>query len=55
MQKDLSTDIKENEKSKVNYIKKYNKKLKSLKIILLIIFALFIIRTGRNMIIMANF
>lgn len=54
MQKDLSTDIKENEKSKVNYIKKYNKKLKSLKIILLIIFALFIIRTGRNMIIMAN-
>ncbi len=54
MQKDLSTDIKENEKSKVNYIKKYNKKLKSLKIILLIILGLFIIRTGRNMIIMEN-
>ena len=54
MQKDLTTDTKENEKSKVNYIKKYNRKLKSLKVILLIILALFIIRTGRNMIIMVD-
>lgn len=54
MQKDLSVDTKENEITKVNYIKKYNRKLKSLKIILLIILAIFLIRTGRNMIIMAE-
>lgn len=54
MQKDLNVGTNKNEKSKVNYIKKYNRKLKSLKIILLIILAIFLIRTGRNMIIMAN-
>lgn len=54
MQKDLSTDIKKNEKTKVNYIKKYNKKLKTLKIILLIILTIFVIRTARNMIIISS-
>lgn len=54
MKKDLETDIKENEKTKVNYIKKYNKKLKLLKIILLIIISVFVIITGRKVIIMSS-
>lgn len=54
MQKDLEIDVQKQEKGKVNYIKKYNKKLKVLKIILLIIITVFIIRTSRNMIIMSS-
>ena len=39
-------------KKKWNFIKKYNKKLKILKFILLVIIILFIVRVGRNAIIL---
>ncbi len=54
MKKEIELDVKKSDKKEVNYIKKYNKKLRILKIILLAILAVFIIRTGRNMIILSS-
>ena len=54
MEKDLKLDSKKKDNREVKYIKKYNNKMKILKIILLIIIALFLIRTGRNFIIISS-
>lgn len=54
MKKDLDTNNTKSDKKEVNYIKKYNKKLRTLKIVLLIILTVFVIRTGRNMIIISS-
>lgn len=51
MQNTLRINNTSNNIKEVKYIKKYNKKLKVLKVIILIIVALFILRIGRNAII----
>lgn len=51
MQNTLKINNTINNVKEVKYIKKYNKKLRLLKVTLLIIVALFILRTGRNAII----
>lgn len=48
MQKELKTQAFETDKNKVNYIKKYNKKMKALKIVLSLILLAFIIVVGRR-------
>lgn len=54
MQKNLKIDENKKDNREVKYIKKYNKKLRILKIIILIIVALFLIRTLRNAIILSS-
>ena len=54
MEKDLKLDTKKKDNREVKYIKKYSNKMKILKIILLIIIALSLIRTGRNFIIISS-
>ena len=48
MQKDLGLHHKRSDAKAINYMKKYNHKLKTLKIILLIIFLLFVVVVGRK-------
>lgn len=58
MQKDIQVQEKKLEKKKVEYIKKYNRRLKTLKISLLsivcILIVLFVAFPGRNMVIIAS-
>lgn len=54
MKKELNLNIQKEDKKEINYIKKYSKKLKTLKIILLIILTVFLITTGRKVIIMSR-
>ena len=54
MQKDLKVDNMEKEKGKVKYLKKYQNKLKTLRIILLIILIIFLANTIRKMIIISS-
>ena len=58
MQKDIQLQEKKLEKKKVEYIKKYNRRLKALKISLLsiicILIVLFVVFPGRNMVIIAS-
>lgn len=54
MEKDLKLNIKKKDNREVKYIKKYSNKMKILKIILLVIIALFLIRTARNFIIISS-
>lgn len=55
---DMKTSISENSNAKSNkevkYLKKYNQKLQVLKVILILVIAIFIIRAGRNAIIVLN-
>ena len=54
MQKDFKFNSQKRDHREVKYIKKYSHKMKILKIILLIIVAIFVIRTGRNFIIISS-
>ena len=54
MQKDLKVDNMKKEKGKVKYLKKYHNKLKTLRIILLIILIIFLANTIRKMMIISS-
>ncbi len=54
MKKELELNLKNNDKKEVKYIKKFNKKIKLLRNILLVIIILFIIIVGRRAIILTN-
>lgn len=54
MQKDFKFNSQKSDHREVKYFKKYNHKMRILKIILLIIVAIFVIRTGRNFIIISS-
>lgn len=54
IQKDLEINSAKREEREIKYIKKYSNKMRVLKIILLVILAIFLITTGRKMIIIAS-
>ncbi len=54
MQKELKINSEKRDEREVKYIKKFSKKMRILKIILLAILIIFVINTGRNMIIISN-
>ncbi len=54
MKEDLKIDDKKNEKKIVDFIKKYNKKMRILKLILLVIVIFYILTLGRKTIIMLD-
>lgn len=54
IQKDLEINPTKREEKEIKYIKKYSNKMRILKIILLVILAVFLITTGRKMVIIAS-
>ena len=54
MKKDINIDVDKIDGRKVKYMKKFSKKMRMLKLIIFIIVAIFIISTGRKMIILSN-
>ena len=54
MQKNIQLNINKADKREVNYFKKYNKKIRLLKAIILAIFLVFILIVGRKMVILVT-